>query len=130
MKELYEEILRRFPEVASFVCEGDEELPYLMVGHVANWLKTVAKPHFKRDVIQRVVGFHRWCTSQPQGTSAKDDVATILSVGFIEKVLEHDELLPLVPHLFTKDDVLRNRNHWTTWVGAERYQATVRAFDV
>jgi hypothetical protein len=42
MKVLYVEITRRFPGVQSLVHEGDEELPYLVIGLIADWLRSLS----------------------------------------------------------------------------------------
>ena len=99
---------------------GDKELPYVVVGYIADWLLTVAKPVMDPDVVRRVVEFDRWCLSQPPGKSAEDDLLTIDVVALRERLFLHDELLPLIPHLMSYEDMLRNGNYLVTWVGAER----------
>ena len=123
MKHLYDEVLRRFPEVASYVSAGDEELPYLVVGYIADWLLSV---ELDPTTVQRVVDFDRWCMEQPRGETAADDIMTIEVVALREKLFEHDKLLPIVPKLMTHEELLRNRDYLTSWVGAERYQAALR----
>ncbi len=122
MKHLYDEVLRRFPEVASYVFEGDEELPYLVVGCIADWLLSV---ELDPATVQRVVDFDRWCTDQPSGETAADDIMTIEVVALREKLFKHDKLLPIVPKLMTHEELLRNRDYLTSWVGADRYQAAL-----
>lgn len=126
MKHLYDEVLRRFPEVAPYVFEGDEELPYLVVGYIADWLLTMAKPALDPTIVQRVIDFDRWCTSQPPGKTADDDIMTIELVALLEKLFRHDELLPLIPKLMPREELLRNRAYLTAWVGADRYQSALR----
>ena len=41
MKALFDEVLQRFPELAAQVNEGDEDLPYVVVGYIAEWLLSV-----------------------------------------------------------------------------------------
>jgi hypothetical protein len=50
-----------------------------------------------------------WCIKESEGTSAADDAFTIETVGFIEELFEHDELLPLLPHLMSMDELVANR---------------------
>ena len=126
VKHLYDEVLRRFPEVASYVWEGYEELPYLVVGYIADWLLTVAKPDLAPSVVERVVDFDRWCMEHPRGETAAYDVMTIEVVALREKLFEHDELLPLIPHLMSHEELLENRDYLVTWVGADRYNAALR----
>src|SRR5690349_10020239 len=125
MQQLTDEILRRFPEVASRVYPGDEELPYLMVGHVVDWLRSVARPRLEPGVIERVVDFDRWCMAQPPGQTAADDLLTIIVVALHEKLFKYDELLPLVPHVMTREQLVANRDYLVGWVGAERYAAAL-----
>src|SRR5687767_14347682 len=126
VKHLYDEDLRRFPEVAPYVSEGDEELPYLVVGYIADWLLSVASPAIDPSAVQRVVDFDRWCMDQPRGATAADDIMTIQIVGFREELFKHDELLPLVPQLMTHEEPLMNGKYLTQWVGADRLQAALR----
>jgi hypothetical protein len=129
MKHLYDEVLRRFPEITSFVSEGDEELPYLVVAYVVMWLESVAKPELDPSIIERIVDFDRWCMEQPRGETAANDIMTIEVVALREELFAHDELLPLVPKLMTRPELLENREYLTHWVGADRYQAALRLYD-
>jgi hypothetical protein len=126
VKRLYDEVLRRFPEVGFYVSEGDEELPYLVVGYIADWLSSVAKGGIDPAIVQRVVEFDRWCLEQPEGETAEDDIMTIEVVALREKLFERDELLPLIPKLMSRKELLQAREYLTTWVGADRYQAALR----
>ena len=126
MRRLSDEVLRRFPEVAARVRAGDEELPYVMIRHIVEWLLTVAKPGIDPAVIRRVVDFERWCRAQPPGRTADDDVMTIVSTALHEKLFRYDVLLPLVPRLMSREELLVNRDHFTGTVGPDRYQAALR----
>ena len=126
MQHFADEILQRFPEVADELSEGDEELPYVMVGHVVRWLRAVAKPALDADVVRRVVEFDRWCMSQPGGEAAENDIPTIAVVALREKLFKYDELLPLVPRVMTRQELLQNRDYLVGWVGADRYEAVLR----
>lgn len=121
-----DELVRRFPELVDSVFDGDEELPYLMARHLVDWLSVVAAPRLDQEVVRRVVEFHQWCQEQPSGASAEDDILTIEAVGFIEDLFEHDELLPLIPRLFRKEELRRSRDYWIAWVGKDRYDAALR----
>src|SRR5687768_11905219 len=121
MQQLADEILRRFPEVTPRIHPGDEKLPYLMVGYVVDWLRSVARPRFEPRVVERVVDFDRWCMAQPPGRTAEDDLLTIIVVALHEPLFEHDELLPLVPRVMTREQLVANREYLVGWVGADRY---------
>src|SRR5688572_30127055 len=111
MRHLADEILQRFPEVKPRVFDGDQDLPYLMVGHIVDWLLSVATPRLPPDVVARVVDFDRWCMAQPRGETAADDVMTIVVVALREELFAHDALLPLVPRLIPRDELLANRDY-------------------
>jgi hypothetical protein len=123
MKQLYDEVLRRFPEVASYVSQGDDELPYVVVSYIADWLLSV---ELDPATIQRVVDFDRWCIDQPRGKTAADDIVSIEVVALRERLFAHDELLPIVPKLMTRQELLLAREYLTSCVGVDRYQAALR----
>jgi hypothetical protein len=72
------------------------------------------------------VEFDRWCVEQPPGASAEDDLLTIEVVALREKLFKYDELMPLIPHLMSREELLENREYLATWVGADRLQAALR----
>ena len=81
---------------------------------------------FDREIVRRVVDFDRWCMAQPRGDNAGTDIMTIQVVAFYEKLFEHDDLLPLIRHVMTRADLMRNIHYYVTWVGADRYEAALR----
>ena len=98
-------------------------MPYVVVGYIADWLLTV---ELDPAIVQRVVDFDRWCVDQPRGETAADDIMTIEVVALREELFEHDKLLPIVPKLMSRTELLQNREYLTSWVGANRYQAALR----
>jgi len=129
MKILYDEVLRRFPEMELWVDEGDEDSIYVVVGYIKWWLVSVANPTLPDEVVSRVVDFYRWCMEQPRGETASDDIATIVVVGLLEERFENDALLPIIPQLMSREELLQARDYLTTWVGADRYQAALQLTD-
>ncbi len=123
MKALFDEVLQGFPELAAQVNEGDEDLPYVVVGYIAEWLLSV---ELDSATIQRVVDFDRWCMQQPRGQSAADDIMTIEVVGLQEELFRHDKLLPVVTKLISREVLQANKEYFSQWVGADRYQAAWR----
>lgn len=128
MKELTDEILKRFPEVEASVFEGDDELPYLMMGHVADWVLTQVGPPLAPGIVNRVVDFCSWCTSHPRGDTAADDILTIWTVGFYEKMLENEATHPLIPEIVTKQELINNREYLVNWVGQDAYVAALKRY--
>ena len=123
MKALFDEVLQRFPELAAQVNEGDEDLPYVVVGYIAEWVLSV---ELDSATIQRVVDFDRWCMQQPRGQTAADDIMTIEVVGLQEELFRHDKLLPVVTKLISREVLQANKEYFSQWVGADRYQAAWR----
>ena len=62
--------------------DGDEESPYLLMNHLADWLKQMPANERTPALLYRVADFARWCEQQPSVIDAGDDVLTILVVGF------------------------------------------------
>lgn len=128
MKALSTEMLRRFPELQSKIIEGDEELPYVMMNYLSDWLITPGVAS-EPAVIKRVVAFVRWCESQPPGKSADDDLRTILAVGLIEHLIESPTARTLVPHLLSREVFTSNADYFRHWVGQENYEQTLKQYD-
>ncbi len=119
MKVLSNEILKRFPEIKSAVFEGDEELPYLMMDHLADWVVGQGEGKLDPIVVNRVLDFYNWCISQPNGKTAEDDILTIWTVGFYEKMFENEVMHPLIPKVVNKQEFVENRKCLISWVGQE-----------
>lgn len=120
------EILQRFPEITKCKYESDEDLPYLMAANLVGWMISVAKPRMDVATIRRIVYFHQWCKAQPAGNNADDDIMTIHVVGFLEPVFENDALLPLIPHLMTRQELILGHDYWIAWIGQNRYDAALK----
>lgn len=127
MRRLYEEICCRFPEVSRLIHRGDEELPYMMVGHIADWL--AALPEISPEIVERVQAFALWCEDQPSGQTAADDILTILVVGFYEPLFEHKKTRFLLPKIVSKETFERNAAYFKSWVGAENYEKAARHYN-
>lgn len=127
---VHDEVLKRFPEVAPRLSEGDEELPYLVVSRIADWLSTVARPAIAPEIVSRVVDFHAWALDQPRGETAADDVYTIVCIAFMESLFRDDALLPLIPKLIPRTEMLENRDYLHQWVGRDRYEKTLLLYPV
>lgn len=127
MQALYTEMLQRFPEIQSRLSEGDEELPYMLMNYLADWLRDLGDG-VTSAIVERVVSFSRWCESQPSGKDAGDDVLTILVVGFYEHLFDCPSTRRLLPRLISREDMTRNANYLRQWVGAENYERALQAY--
>ena len=128
-QDLHDEVLKRFPEIASRLSEGDEESPYLVVSYIADWLSTVARPAIAPEIVSRVADFHGWALDQPRGGTAADDVYTIVMVGFVENLFRDEALLPLIPKLIPRPEMLANRDYLHQWVGRDRIEKALLLFE-
>jgi len=122
MKVLFDEIERRFPEVKARLSEGDEQYPYLVMGSVVEWLRSLSTSEITPDIVTRLREFRDWCERQPRGATASDDIYTILVVGFYEKLFAVDVTRRLIPRLIPRGDLIQNAEYIKSWVGSENYQ--------
>ena len=128
MKILYDEITRRFPEIRSRLFEGDEELPHVVMKHLADWLKKLPENAITPEIVSRLVSFAEWCEEQPEGENAGDDLCTILTVGFYENLFDSDTTRALVPRFITRKQFVAGADYLRTWVGAENYEKAGKHF--
>jgi hypothetical protein len=128
MKNLYDEIVSRFPEVRPLISTGDEELPYLLIGYIADWLNSKGDSGYPRETIQQIIDFQKWCYSQPEGKSAKDDIHTIFIVGFCENLFQNHNTRALIPHLMSKEEIIVNKDYLIQWVGKDEYEAVLKLY--
>ena len=129
METLATEIRSRFPEISTRVFDGDELLPYTMMGHVASWLRE-ERPHLTSEGIAgRLASFCEWCESQQPGDTASDDILTILVVGLYEKLIEHPATRPLVPVLMSREDFAGNKDYILSHCGSDAYNETLKEYE-
>jgi hypothetical protein len=129
MLMLYEEILRRFPEISDRVREGDAELPYVVMGHIIDWLKEIPSGAIPSDVVVRLVSFADWCHEQPRGKNASDDLPTIWTVSFLEKLFDSERTRALVPRFASREQFVTGADYLRTWVGEENYKNAGKCFN-
>jgi len=128
MKRLTNEILQRFPEVAPSVFKGDEDLPYVMMGHLSHWVLSQVKTGPAPGLISRIKEFSKWCETQPRGENASDDIWTIYVVGFHEEMFEDEKTRSIIPTLATRQELLDNRDYLIAWVGWQAYEDALKKF--
>jgi len=128
MKALCDEVVRRFPEVQSRLTDGDEDVPYIVMGSVVDWLKETGTSGFPPEIVQRVIEFTEWCEAQPRGGTAGDDVYTILVVSFYEGLFRSDVTRCLLPRIVPKDELLNNAEYLKHWVGDENFRLALEKY--
>src|ERR1039457_2310701 len=99
MTQFCDEIRRIFPDVEPWVSAGDADLPYVVMGCVADWLKSLSPAGLTPAIVQRVTSFAKWCKVQPRGKTAADDVLTIFTVAFVEHLFSSAVTRSLLPKL-------------------------------
>jgi len=128
MKILYDEVIRRFPEVQSYLSDGDMDLPYVVMGSVIHWVNDLGIAKLTPEVVQRLVDFTKWCETQPRGESAADDICTILVVAFYEKLFRSDVTRCLLPHILPRDELIKNAEYLKRWVSDEEFQLALQKY--
>jgi hypothetical protein len=127
MKAVHQQILQRFPEIRSQLNDyGD--LPYVQMNCLADWLRGLPPGAIDAAMILRVKSFFDWCTEQPSGATADDDIYTMFVVGFYEKLFESESTHPLITHLVSQADLVRNADYLKGWVGEENYAKVLQHF--
>src|SRR5688500_17403690 len=120
-RAIYDKILEIFPEAKPFLDVDEQDLAYLTMKNLTDYLETIPDYYEEPNTVGRVVKFAEWCWEYPRGADASDDVLSIFTVGFVEKLFESPRLVRLVPHLLTREDLIVGRDYWITWVGASSY---------
>ena len=126
MRRLEAEMSQRFPEFAAQIAD-QHDLPYVQMSLLATWLGSLPDSSVPL-ALERAKAFVSWCEEQPRGEDARDDLLTILVVGFFEKLFESDALRRFVPVFLTRDDLERDPAYWKSWVGEENYAKALEQF--
>jgi len=128
MDYLYNEVIKRFPEMLSYLNDEDKELPYLVMGYLADWIKKFKASEITPELTKRIVNFAQWCEKQPRGETSKDDLYTILVVAFYEALFTSESTRFLIPKLMSKQEILNNEEYLKIWVGKDNYNLTIEEY--
>lgn len=128
MKILFDKMREAFPEVSERMA-GDEELPYMLMHHLSDWLKSLPQAEFTPALTRRVASFGAWCQEQPRCDDAAGDLLTIWHVGFVEDIFDTDKTRRLLPRLFTRADLIHNADYLRRWCGSENYDKALQLFE-
>jgi hypothetical protein len=120
-------MLSAFPELQTEIVE-DEELPYMMMMHLAAWIAARPSDDVTPAFIDRIVDFSKWCEEQPRGVDGGDDLFTILVVGFYEEIFRSQVGQGLLPRLIEREDFDNNAEYFRRHVGAENYDEARKHF--
>ncbi len=128
MKHLQNELLARFPEILEQIKEGDEDLPYLTMGYLLEWLDAKGQDGFDMKTVQRLIDFSKWCESQPRGKTASDDIWTIFTVTLLEGLFLRDHTRSLIPKITSLEVIQQCKEYLISWVGEENYEKALQQF--
>jgi hypothetical protein len=81
------------------------------------------------DMIRRIYAYAWWCESQPSGTTAEDDLASCVSVCFMEHIPTIPEAVDDMPRWFTQDQVLAMKSVFSYLVGERGYAEILARFE-
>ena len=119
------EAAERFPDLKASLAEADS--PYQFWTDL--WFEFEdAHDAGKRDRIAAIYDYARWCFGQPRGKTAQDDLATCVSVCFMEHIPENENALKDMPNWWTTDDVNRMRDLLSYHVGQPGYEKLLEQF--
>jgi hypothetical protein len=90
--------------------------------------KEAYKAPRNEDLISRIYAYADWCGSQPQGTTAEDDLGTCICACFYEHIPESPEALEDMPRWFTRSDVLTMKEIFSYTVGEEGFERILLAY--
>jgi hypothetical protein len=129
MNELWKsEGRERFPELQERF-EG-WETPYLMWFDLSEAFAGAYRAEPRDEgMIRRVYEFANWCTQQPRGRKADDDLLTCVALCFYEHIPESPEALKDMPRWLKRQDVLEMREIFSYHGGDEGFARVLEAFD-
>ena len=128
MKQLFDEISQRFPEIRERI-EIDADLSYMLMNTLAEWLGSLPPHELTPDIVNRVMAFTQWCRKQPRGEDASDDLLTIWTVGFYEKLFCSETSRSLIPKLMSRKELTLNAEYLKHWVGEDDYRKALKLYD-
>ena len=122
MKDVYNEVLKRFPEIKPNIDEGDEESPYLYFSYIAWWVESLSRSEVTSKVIDRIGSFGEWCCKQPEGKDASDDLGTILMTGLYESLANSASGRKVLANIFPLDYLRSGEEYFKQWMGEMEYE--------
>ena len=120
------EAFKRFPELLD---EFDAVAsPYELWIELRFAFAAAYKDPRNEDLISRIYAYADWCCSQPEGSTAEDDLGSCVCVCFYEHIPEVPEALEDMPRWFLKEDVLVMKETFSYMVGEEGFQKILLAY--
>jgi hypothetical protein len=117
----------RFPELLDRFDSVDS--PYGLWFELRDAFQQSYQPPPNEDLISRIYDYANWCCSQPEGTTAEDDLGTCVCVCFYEHIPQSTEALEDMPRWFSRSDVVLMKDIFSYMVGEEGFQRILLAYD-
>ena len=121
------EALSRFPDLIDRFDRVDSS--YSLWFELTDAFTNAYKAPKNDDLITRIYAFADWCCSQPEGTSASNDLGTVVCSCFYEHIPESPEALLEMPKWFSRSDVLAMKPIFSYMVGEAGFQRILDTFD-
>jgi len=120
-------ILEIFPEIKLDILEGDEELTYVMMGHVCHYVMNTYDKNStgsleQRDLLSRIITLRDWSEDQDDESEAY----TVYIVGFYETICETKKTHDLIPLITQRTDFINSKEYLQTWIGSENYDQILK----
>lgn len=127
MNNISEKLISLFPEIKTHVFTGDEELPHVMMSHVADLVKKTFNEKNEgnqeyQSIISRIIELRDWCINNEDDS----DAYTVYIISLYETICESQKTHPLIPFITEKEDFLNNEEYLTAWIGAENYDQILK----
>jgi hypothetical protein len=121
------EAFHRFPELLDRFDQVDS--PYLLWFELTEAFKQAYKTPRDENLIARIYAYADWCCSQPEGTTAENDLGTCVCVCFYEHIPESPEALEDMPRWFSRSQVLLMKETFSYMVGEEGFQKILAVYE-
>ncbi|WP_155920641.1 hypothetical protein [Methylobacter luteus] len=80
------------------------------------------------EIVSAIYKYAQWSCEQPQGRTAKDDLATCVTVCFFEHIPEHQKALVDMPNWWSLEDVKLMKDVFSYMVGEEGYSRILEQY--
>jgi hypothetical protein len=120
MKPIFwqDEAIRRFPDYAEKFRGANS--PYTLWNDLWHIVES-AYESGDSALVGEIYAYAKWCTLQPRGETAEDDLATCVNTCFVEHIPTNKKALDDMPNWFTLEDVTRMKETFSYHVGPEGY---------
>lgn len=121
------EAIQRFPDLVDRF-EGITSV-YALWNELTDIFKEAYRQPKNDDLIARIYDYANWCCSQPEGTTAQEDLGTCVCTCFYEEIPTCAEAIKDMPRWFSHSDVLIMKPIFSYMVGEQGFQQILAAYD-